>query len=340
DRRDAAVDSLRGMAEDLRTLGIDTSEYQKLLVQVTGNVSDVGLNVSVLSALLQDWYADAMEWGLDSGPRVIGNVVVFALIVFIALLVSRLARRLVAKGFELRGGGASQLLKVTAAKLTGQIVLILGLLVALSQVGISVGPMLAGLGIAGFVIAFALQDTLSNFASGAFILFYRPFDVGDVVEAGGVWGKVKNMTLVSTTILTFDNQTLIVPNKKIWGDVIRNVSGQRTRRVDLVFGIGYSDDIEHAERVLADILANDERVLRKPEPLVRVNELGDSSVNFIVRPWVKRDDYWDVYWDLTKAVKLRFDAEGISIPFPQRDVHHYYAQGTAGEAPGPSTPSG
>jgi small conductance mechanosensitive channel len=135
------------------------------------------------------------------------------------------------------------------------------------------------------------------------------------------------MNLVSTTIATFDNQTLVVPNSKIWGDVIKNVTAQKVRRVDLLFGIGYSDDIPHAERVLKDIVANNDKVLEKPEPVVRLHELGESSVNFIVRPWVKTEDYWDVYWSITRAVKVRFDEEGISIPFPQRDVHHYNAQG-------------
>jgi small conductance mechanosensitive channel len=200
-------------------------------------------------------------------------------------------------------------------------VLIIGILLGLSQVGISLGPLLAGLGVAGFVIGFALQDSLSNFASGMMILSYRPFDVGDVVEAGGVFGKVSHMSLVNTTIMTFDNQTLVVPNNKIWGDVIKNVTSQRTRRVDLVFGISYSDDIPRTEALLREILAADERVLTDPEPMVRLNELADSSVNFIVRPWVKTDDYWDVYWDVTREVKLRFDEADVSIPFPQTDVH-------------------
>jgi small conductance mechanosensitive channel len=144
-----------------------------------------------------------------------------------------------------------------------------------------------------------------------------------MVEAGGVFGKVQKLSLVSATILTIDNQTLIVPNGKIWGDVIRNVTAQKTRRVDLVFGISYSDDIPHAEKVLKSILDEHDKVLDDPEPIVKLHELADSSVNFIVRPWVKTEDYWDVYWDVTREVKMRFDREGIGIPFPQRDVHIY-----------------
>ena len=154
------------------------------------------------------------------------------------------------------------------------------------------------------------------------ILFYRPFDVGDVVEvAAGVFGTVNNMSLVNTTILTFDNQTLVVPNNSIWQNVIKNVTAQRTRRIDLVFGIGYSDEIPKAEKILSEIVKGHSAVLKDPEPVVRLHELGESSVNFIVRPWVKTEDYWPVYWDITREVKMRFDAEGVSIPFPQRDVH-------------------
>jgi small conductance mechanosensitive channel len=209
------------------------------------------------------------------------------------------------------------------SKFTGSLVMTFGLLVALSQIGISLTPLLAGLGVVGFIVGFALQDTLANFASGMMILFYRPFDVGDYVEAAGVNGTVNHMSLVSTTILTIDNQTLIVPNGKIWGDVIRNVTSQRLRRVDMVFGISYSDDIPHAEAVLAAIVAEHDKILEDPEPVIKLAELGDSSVNFYVRPWVKTADYWDVKWDITREVKMRFDAEGIGIPVPQRDVHIY-----------------
>jgi small conductance mechanosensitive channel len=205
----------------------------------------------------------------------------------------------------------------------GGLVLLLGVLFGLAQLGISVGPLLAGLGIAGFIVGFALQDTLGNFAAGMMILFYRPYDVGDIVEAGGIFGKVSRMSLVNTTILTFDNQTLVIPNSKIWGDVIKNVTAQAQRRVDMTFGIGYGDDIPKAEKVLTEIVTSHEKVLKDPAPVVRLHTLNESSVDFIVRPWVNKDDYWDVYWDVTRAVKLRFDETGISIPFPQRDIHLY-----------------
>jgi len=204
-----------------------------------------------------------------------------------------------------------------------RLVMIFGFVLALSQIGISLGPLLAGLGVAGFVVGFALQDTLSNFASGMMILIYRPYDIGDVVDVGGVFGVVNRMNLVSTTLLTLDNQMIVIPNSKIWGDVIKNVTAQKTRRVDMVFGISYSDDILKAEALFEEILKSHDKILKDPEPIVRLHELGASSVDFIVRPWVLVTDYWDVYWDVTRAVKLKCDAEGISIPFPQRDVHIY-----------------
>ena len=155
------------------------------------------------------------------------------------------------------------------------------------------------------------------------ILFYKPFDVDDWVDVSGVVGKVKSMTLVTTTIMTPDNKLMIVPNNSIWGNIITNVTGSSERRVDLEFGIGYEADIDKAQKVLNEIMAEHKLVLKDPEPAVHLHELADSSVNFICRPWVKTADYWTVFWDITREVKLRFDKEGISIPFPQWDVHLY-----------------
>ena len=208
----------------------------------------------------------------------------------------------------------------------------LGILIGLSQLGVSLGPLLAGLGIAGFIVGFALQDSLSNFASGLMILIYRPFDVGDTVDVNGAFGTVRHMSLVNTTVLTYDNQTLIVPNNQVWQNIIKNLTDQKIRRVDMTFGISYGDDVEKAERVLHQIVTSWDRTLKEPEPMIHLHELGDSSVNFVVRPWVKTEDYWDTYWYITRQVKLRFDAEGITIPFPQRDVH-LHGQITADDAP-------
>jgi small conductance mechanosensitive channel len=161
------------------------------------------------------------------------------------------------------------------------------------------------------------------------IMLYRPYDLGDVVTAAGVTGKVDSMNLVSTSIKTPDNQTIVVPNSSIWGDVITNVTANDQRRVDMVFGIGYDDDIGKAKALLGEIVSAHPLVLSEPQPMIRVHELADSSVNFIVRPWAKTGDYWDVYWDLQQTVKERFDAAGISIPYPQTDVHVHQVVGGA-----------
>ncbi len=219
--------------------------------------------------------------------------------------------------------GLSNLLREFMVVSARRGVLFLGLLVAISAMGIPVGPLLAVITAAGFVIGLALQGTLSNFASGLLLLFYRPFDVGDAVDAAGVAGSVKAMNLMSTRIQTWDNKSMIVPNNSIWGSVITNISSTDRRRVDMTFGIAYSDSIEKAQAILEKILTDHPKVLKDPAYTVRLHQLGDSSMNFVVRPWVLPADYWAVYWDVTRKVKEEFDRQGITIPFPQRDVHLY-----------------
>ncbi|MDE0916630.1 MAG: mechanosensitive ion channel family protein, partial [Planctomycetota bacterium] len=202
-----------------------------------------------------------------------------------------------------------------------RVVLFLGFLLALSTVGISIAPFLAAFGVIGFVVGFALQETMSNFAAGVMILLYQPFDIGDVVSAGGVTGKVAGLSLVNTTFLTGDNQTILVPNGKIWGDTITNVTANDTRRVDLTASISYEDNIEQAEEMLRKLCADHPLVLDDPETIVRVGNLGDSSVDLQVRPWAKTEDYWTVHFDLLRGIKDGCDQAGISMPYPQRTLH-------------------
>ena len=305
----------------MQSLEMDTTHYQNQLLGATGQITTDIFQVGVFSNLLLGWGETLWNKVIEGGPTLVFNIILFFIIVFAFHKLAKLAQTLTERGLEESHFELSQLLRRMVISIVRNTILIIGVLIALSQVGISLGPLLAGMGVVGFVIGFALQDTLSNFAAGMLILIYRPFDVDDVIEAGGVMGTVNEMSLVNTTILTFDNQTIIVPNGKIWGDIIKNVTAQTVRRVDLVFGIGYGDDIEKAEKVLTEVVSAHPAVLDDPKTLIKVHELGDSSVNFIARPWVNTDDYWDTYWDLTRAVKLRFDAEGISIPFPQQDVH-------------------
>jgi len=317
---------LETVAAALERLGLDDAAYRAVLLQQGTGFSVRDIGGAVMIDLLRDGWAALRQSMVDQAPDMLFNLLMFILIVLVFRALSRLTRRAVVAACERPGVELSALLKDILASVFSGTVMVIGILMALSQIGISLGPMLAGLGVAGFVVGFALQDTLGNFAAGSMILIYRPYDVDDFVEVAGASGLVKKMNLVSTTITTFDNQTLVVPNSKIWGDVIKNVTAQKLRRVDLEFGIGYGDDIEQAERVLDDILSQHELVLKKPESMIKLHTLADSSVNFVVRPWVKTDDYWDVYWDITREVKMRFDREGISIPFPQRDVHLYNEQ--------------
>ncbi|UCC13402.1 MAG: mechanosensitive ion channel family protein [Gammaproteobacteria bacterium] len=331
--------SLEETVRIMAILDMDTARFRQQVVKTTGEISSEVLDSRVIGALVKDWIDTAGEAIAKTAPTFLVKALTFLIIVYIFLLLGRLAQRLMTKGIDASGLKISRLLRRMAISTTRNLILLIGVLIALSQLGIAVGPLLAGLGVAGFILGFALQDTLSNFASGMMILLYRPFDVGDVVETGGVFGKVSHMSLVNTTILTFDNQTLVIPNNKIWGDVIKNVTAQKVRRVDMTFGISYSDDIPKAEAILRDILASHELVLEDPEPVVKLHTLGESSVDFITRPWTKSEDYWDVYWDVTREVKMRFDAEGVSIPFPQRDVHLFTQTAVdAGESSQPDHP--
>jgi small conductance mechanosensitive channel len=329
ERIKASVASLQSTVKLMGQYGLDAAQYKQLLVTTTGQFSPDIFDKGVAVGLLARWWQQVRGWFSANGLNLVVKILVFFAIMTVFRVLAGLATRLVSKALSTSKVRVSALLRSMLERTAGTLVLLAGLLVALAQLGISVGPLVAGLGIAGFIVGFALQDTLSNFAAGMMILFYRPFDVGDIIESAGVTGKVSNMNLVSTTILTFDNQTLILPNSKIWGDVIRNITAQNQRRVDLAFGIGYGDDIDHAQKVLNEIVSGHELVLKDPEPVVELSTLGESSVDFIVRPWAKTVDYWRVYWDITKQVKQRFDAEGISIPFPQRDVHMFTADAIA-----------
>ncbi|WP_415893901.1 mechanosensitive ion channel family protein [Neptuniibacter sp. PT8_73] len=202
------------------------------------------------------------------------------------------------------------------------VALLLFVIVAsLNQLGVDTTSLIALLGAAGLAIGLSLQDSLKNFAAGVMLVIFKPFREGDFVEAAGVAGVVEHIQIFNTIMRTGDNREVIIPNGAIYSGVITNYSARDTRRVDMVFGIGYDDDLRKAKEILNEIIAADERILKDPAPVVAVSELADSSVNFVVRPWVNSADYWAVLWDTTETVKLRFDEEGISIPFPQMDVH-------------------
>ena len=201
------------------------------------------------------------------------------------------------------------------------ILMLFVIVASLDQLGVDTTSLVAILGAAGLAIGLSLQGSLQNFAAGVMLLVFRPFKAGDFVDTAGVSGSVKTIGIFSTTMTTGDNKQIIVPNGKIYSDNITNYSAKETRRVDMEFGIGYGDDLLKAKKVLEAMLDSDPRVLKEPEYRVAVGALADSSVNFVVRPWVKSADYWGFKFDFTEAVKLRFDEENISIPYPQMDVH-------------------
>mgnify|MGYP000624862156 FL=1 len=207
------------------------------------------------------------------------------------------------------------------ASITKTILLLFVAIAALNKLGIDTTSLIALLGAAGLAVGLALQNSLQNFAAGVMLIVFRPFKAGDFVELAGVAGVVENIGIFSSVLRTGDNRELIIPNGAIYGGIITNYSARSTRRVDMVFGVDYDDDLKAAKELLRSIILADDRVLSDPEPVVAVSELADFSVNFIVRPWVKSADYWPVLWDTTEKVKLEFDAQGLSIPYPQMDIH-------------------
>lgn len=249
------------------------------------------------------------------GLRIVGAILILILGRFFAGIARKIVRKM-SKRSHLDDAVGSFL-----SSLAYFLIIVFAVIAALAKFGMQTASFVAVLGAAGFAVGFALQGSLSNFAAGIMILVFRPFKVGDLIEAAGVLGKVQDIHLFNTILSTLDNVKIIVPNGKIYGDVIKNISGYDTRRVDLVFGIGYSSSIPKAYDVIRSILKEDARILPEPETQIAVSELADSSVNFVVRPWVKSEDYWNVKFDLIRQVKEAFDSQGIEIPFPQRAVH-------------------
>jgi len=263
-----------------------------------------------------------MSWLTRSdGGLAIAMDIGVVILAFVALLfISRSARGL-ARRWIGRLPNISKLLEAFLVAAVFWLVIAVGLMFVLVALGVNITPLFAMIGGASFILAFAFQDTLGNLASGLMIMINRPFDEGDYVLVGGVGGTVKSVSIVATTVTTADNQVIVIPNKNVWGNVITNVTASDTRRVDLVFGISYEDSIPDALRVIEKTVKAHPLVLPDPEPTIRVHELAGSSVNFVCRPWTKTSDYWTVYWDMMHRMKEAFDEAGISIPYPQQDVH-------------------
>lgn len=251
-------------------------------------------------------------YGLD----VVGGIIILIVGWMFAGWASRTVDSLLGKSPKM-----DETLRKFFASMVRYAVIIFTILAVLSQFGVETTSFIAVLGAMGLAVGLALQGTLGHVASGVMLLLFRPFKIGDFIDGGGVSGTVEAISLFTTTMNTPDNVHIIVPNGQLWDTAIKNFSHNSTRRVDMVMGIGYGDSIDDAMKAILEIANADERVHKDPAPMVAVGELADSSVNIIVRVWCNAGDYWGLKFDMTKAMKERFDADGISIPFPQRDVH-------------------
>jgi len=363
--RSALIQRVEAVIEALERKGGEVADARAYVDSVTAQPTVVGLHAAW--AMIVAWMTD-----VDGGLALLKSTVLAVGILIAFWFLSKVLRNVAIRATG-RLPHASGLLREFITTMVQRITVLIGVLIALSTLGVNMTPLVAAIGaaglvvglalqgtlsnlasgllimvyrpfdvddvvevagVSGLVVGLALQGTLSNLASGLLIMVYRPFDVDDVVEVAGVSGKVVGMTLMTTSVRTFDNQSIHVPNNKIWGDVITNLTEHATRRVDLVFGISYGDDIEKAKEILSRVVQGHPSVLADPAPMIRVGQLGDSSVDLLCRPWVRTEDYWEVFWGLTEDVKKAFDAEGISIPFPQRDVHLIPVESTEGAAGG------
>jgi len=251
------------------------------------------------------------------------NLVTAIIIFYVGRLIVRVLTRGLRKLMQARE--VDKTLVSFASNLVGMVLLTFVIIAAVGQLGIQTTSFIAVLGAAGLAIGLALQGSLSNFAAGVLIVLFRPYKVGDFVEAAGVAGSVVDVQILTTVLRTGDNKQVIVPNAQIMSSIITNYSANDTRRVDLVIGVSYGDDLDKVRSTLEGIIAADDRILDEPACTIAVSQLGASSVDFVVRPWVATSDYWAVLFDLTETIKKRFDQQGISIPFPQQDVHLYKA---------------
>jgi len=270
-------------------------------------IQDFMSNIDI-NALISDY---AIPWGLN---------IFFALIIFI---IGKMVVGIIASVLKrvLRKSKMDEILLNFVTSIVRTILVLFVVIASLNQLGVDTTSLIALLGAAGLAVGLALQGSLQNFAAGVMLIIFRPFKAGDFIEAGGVAGIVENISIFSTIMRTGDNKEVIVPNGGIYGGSITNYSARDTRRIDLVIGIGYDDNIKQAKEIMEGIIHSDQRILKDPGAQIAVSELADSSVNFIVRPWVNSADYWNVKFDLTEKIKLAFDEQGISIPYPQMDVH-------------------
>jgi small conductance mechanosensitive channel len=266
------------------------------------------MDTSNIEGLLNDY---VIPWGV--------NIAMAAAIFIVGRIIAGVIVNVTYK--LLTKSGTDEMLVKFVCSIVKAVLMLFIVIASLNELGVDTTSFIALIGAAGLAIGLSLQSTLQNFAAGVMLIVFKPFKLGDFVEAGGTSGVVEQINIFNTVMRTGDNREIIVPNGDIYGGTITNNSARDTRRIDMVFGIGYDDDIRKAKEILNEIMAADERIFKEPAPLVAVAELADSSVIFNVRPWVKSSDYWSVLYDVTEKVKLTFDEHKISIPYPQMDIH-------------------
>ncbi|MBC8416390.1 MAG: mechanosensitive ion channel [Candidatus Cloacimonetes bacterium] len=264
---------------------------------------------------MEDVMNKLIEWGSTFGIKLIAAIAILV----IGRIIAKSIRKLIVKVMDKRK--VDKTISSFISSLAFSSLWVFVILAALSQLGIQTTSLMAVIGAAGLAIGLALQGSLSNFASGFLIILFKPFKVGDYVEAGGVSGTIYKITIFTTEYRTIDNKKIIVPNSQIMNGTITNYTAEKTRRVDLVLGVSYESDLKKVKDILMGIFQKHKLILKDPEPFVRLAEMAESSLNFKVRVWTKTEDYWTVYFDLTEQAKLEFDKNGINIPFPQMDVH-------------------
>lgn len=304
---------LETMAQLLESMDIDASLYKKTVLLSGPNLSSGIFDQKVISHLFTAWWIDTKKVVSKRGPEIFGKIATFIIVLVLAFFMAIIVRKMIRKVLLRTLPDMSELAKNFIVSMSSKVVILGGFLLALSNIGVQIGPLLAGLGIIGFVVGFALQDTLSNFASGLMILIYRPYDVGDKIISAGVKGKVSKMNLVSTTIYTSENHQLTVPNKKIWGDIIHNVTSQPLQRLDLYFKVPFSADSGTVLAAITDVVENCPNVLDDRDKTIRIHELGEIDVKYLARFWVATDDLYEAQWSISEGVKKSFDEKGISL---------------------------
>lgn len=272
-------------------------------------------NLEITKLLDQSTVAWLWNMTLKFGLKIISAIIILLIGRWIAKLIKNIVKKIMTKN------SIDPTIVGFVYNLTYIVLMLFVILAAIRQLGIETTSLIAILGAAGLAVGLALQSSLSNFAAGILMIIFRPFKVNDYIEGAGVGGIVEEINIFTTHLVTPDNKTIIIPNSKLTGDNIVNYSAKGIRRVDLIIGVGYQDNIDIVKKVISNLLEKDQRILKDPPTQIAVLELGDHSVKFAVRPWVKAADYWDVYFDLTENIKKGFDEASITIPFPQRDVH-------------------